>query len=56
MKRLAILVLALAPVLHNLSASVAPDPSDATVLVADVAEGDTETYADKISTSYTKFV
>ena len=56
MKRLAISALALAAILHNLSASVAPDPSDATVLVADVAEGDTETYADKISTSYTKFV
>ena len=37
-------------------ASVAPDPSDSTVLVANVAEGVTETYADKIASSYTKFV
>ena len=56
MKRLVISALALAATLHGASASVAPDPSDATVLVGDVAEGDTETYADKISTSYTKFV
>ena len=38
------------------NASVAPDPSDSTTLVADVAEGVTETYADKIASSYTKFV
>jgi autotransporter-associated beta strand protein len=56
MKRLAISALALAATLHGASASVAPDPSDSTVLVADVAEGVTETYADKIATSYAKFV
>ena len=28
---------------HTASASVGPDPSDATVLVADVADGQTET-------------
>ena len=41
---------------HHAMASVAPDPSDSTVLVANVAEGVTETYADKIASSYTKFV
>ena len=41
---------------HTASASVGPDPSDATVLVADVADGQTETYADKIASSYAKFV
>ena len=41
---------------HHASASVAQDPSDSTVLVADVAEGQTETYADKIARSYSKFV
>ena len=56
MKRLVISALALAATLHGASASVAPDPSDSTVLVANVAEGVTETYADKIATSYTKFV
>ena len=56
MKRLMIIAVLLAFAMHNVSATVAPDPSDATVLVADVAENDTETYADKISTSYTKFV
>ena len=56
MKRLAISTLALAATLHGASASVAPDPSDSTVLVANVAEGQTETYADKIATSYTKFI
>ena len=56
MKRLAIFALALAAALHGASASVAPDPSDSTVLVANVAEGQTETYADKIATSYAKFV
>ena len=40
----------------QLAASVAPDPSDSSVLVANVAEGQTETYADKIARSYTKFV
>ena len=41
---------------HHATASVAPDPSDSTTLVANVAEGVTETYADKIASSYTKFV
>lgn len=42
--------------MHDALASVAPDPSDETVLVANVDEGDTETYADKIARLYTKFV
>ena len=41
---------------HHAMASVAPDPSDSTVLVGNVAEGVTETYADKIAPSYAKFV
>ena len=56
MKQIMIPAVLLAFAMHNAIATVAPDPSDATVLVADVDENDTETYADKISTSYTKFV
>jgi len=56
MKQIMVPVVLLAFAMHNAIATVAPDPSDATVLVADVAEGDTETYADKIARSYTKFV
>ena len=56
MKKLMIVAVLMVFSMQNVIATVAPDPSDATVLVADVAEGDTETYADKISTSYTKFV
>ena len=55
-KGLMVSVAVLTFALHNADASVAPDPSDATVLVANVAEGVTETYADKIASSYTKFV
>ncbi|MBQ3288286.1 MAG: autotransporter-associated beta strand repeat-containing protein [Kiritimatiellae bacterium] len=53
---LALAVTAVVFVRYTASASVAPDPSDSTVLVADVAEGVTETYADKIAPSYAKFV
>ena len=37
--------------MHDTLASVSPDPSDATVLVANVSEGQTETYADLIASS-----
>ena len=40
MKRLAISALALAATLHGASASVAPDPSDSTILVANVSAPD----------------
>ena len=53
---LALAVAAMAFAWHTASASVSPDPSDATVLVANVADGVTETYADKIASSYAKFV
>ena len=56
MKRLMIIAMLMVFAVHNVIATVAPDPSDATVLVANVAEGQTETYADKIARSYTKFV
>ena len=56
MKRLIVFFALMASAMHHVIATVAPDPSDATVLVADVVEGVTETYADKIATSYTKFV
>ena len=39
LKGLKISVALLALVMHNAHASVAPDPSDSTVLVANVAEG-----------------
>ena len=47
---------AMVTAIQGVFASVAPDPSDSTVLVANVAEGVTETYADKIARSYTKFI
>ena len=47
---------AMVTAIQGVFASVAPDPSDATVLVANVADGVTETYADKIARSYTKFI
>ena len=55
-RALALVVTAVAFARYTASASVGPDPSDSTMLVANVAEGVTETYADKIATSYTKFV
>ena len=45
----------LALAMHNANASVEPDPSDSTVLVANVAEG-SETYSSTIASTYAKFV
>ena len=55
LKGLKISVALLALAMHNAYASVGPDPSDSTVLVANVAEG-SETYSSSIASTYAKFV
>ncbi len=54
-KGLKISVALLALAMHTAYASVGPDPSDSTVLVANVAEG-SETYSSAIASTYAKFV
>ena len=55
LKVLNISIALLALAMHNAYASVGPDPSDSTVLVANVAEG-SETYSSSIASTYAKFV
>jgi len=55
LKVLNISITLLAMAMHNAYASVGPDPSDSTVLVANVAEG-SETYSSAIASTYAKFV